>query len=320
MPIEIHKSKLLPPAYLPLVEEAKKKRINTLGFRVNIPGIKSTGGEPFFFKFPRYSDKSILNLDEVIKTFGDAGYEVARKAHKLTWGHLLPESGAIGNFIVNADPKTVRIESDNCVVVNGLVSSLKEITLKDCDGSFVFECEGLRVSSSPGSAFVSVSDSEFDRSPKTSAIHSTFLDVDKSGRSRYSKSGRSSDSLTGKLTVTNSPGSAFHRVYNSSVENSPSFTGKHLDNVIVKDTKSAGLTHVSNTSIDKCEGIKATDCSDIDSITLSPFTIVSRTHSISKIGELPKREIVEGKVLPSGFSEKIPWWLGGTAAPVLVAK
>ncbi len=319
MPLEIHKSTLLPQAYLPLVKEAKKKQINIVGFRVNLPGIKNTGNDPFFFKFPRYSDRGILNLDDVIRKFGPAGYEVARRAHKSTWEHILPD-GAVGNFIVNVDPHSVRIESDNCVAVDGGKDLLKEITLKNCDSSFLIDCEQVRASSSPGSAFISVSNSEFDRSPKTSAIESDSVYVNESGRSRYSKSGCSPSSLIEKLTVTGSPGSGFHRVYNSAVTDSPSFKGKRLHNVEVIGSKGAKLTDVRDISISECEGIQVAECSDIDSITLSSFTIVSKTHGIIGIDDLPNREIIEGKVLPSGLRERMPWWLFGKAVPVLVEK
>ena len=319
MPKITQKSDLLPQAYLPLQKEARSKKINIVGARVNLPGIKSTGNEPFFFRFGRYEEDGLLNLRDVLQTFGTDGYKVAERAHKSIWEHLLAD-GAVGNFIVNADPNSVRIESDYCTVVNGDKGPVKGVTLKDCDGSFVFACEGLKSSFSPSSSFVSVFNSRFNRSAKTSAINSAFLFVDESGNSRFSKSGRPKYEVTGRLDVTGSPGSAFHRVYTSKVKDSPGFYGKRLDDVVVLGSKGGKLIDVSTTGIEGCDKIEATDCSDIGSITLSPFLVASKTHGIATIDRLPNREIIEGNVLPSGLRERMPWWLFGKAVPVLEKK
>ena len=305
MPITIEKSKLFPQSYLPLIQEARDKKINILGCRVAQTPYQSV---PFFFKFPRYSDKSILNISEVVKAFGTQGYDAAKQAHESIW-RVLAEGGE-GNFIVNVDPYTVRLEGDRYIVANNKKSTLRNIFLKYSDSTLAVDCENFKASFCPNSGFVLTSDAEFDKSGKTSSVKSHELFVDACKNSWYSH--------CENLTAITSPSSSYSRVYSSTIEACPEFKGRNLNRFIAVKSKGASGENSKRITIDSSEGAAVTGSTNIDNLRLSPFVRVHKTHDIREIRELPKRQIIEGKVLPSGFLERIP--LIGKSVPVLEKK
>lgn len=307
MPKVIQISSLIPKSYQTLAREARKREINIFGFNIRPKGSPNQG-QLFFFKFPKYSDKGLINTDEVIRTFGTEGYNLARHAHEKVW-QVLP-SGACGNFAVCVDPNTVRIESDNCIVVTGDKSLVQDVTLKGSNSSIVVDCNGLRSFLSPGSAHVRTTDSEFERSSKTSSIDTDGLTITTSGNSRYSK--------CGNLSVTESPGSTLHRVYDTKVQGSPSFNGKELRDVEVTASDGASLKNCKDVKIDGCPNARLEDCGSIDQVELSPYVRITRTRDLAKLSRLPRRKIVEGSVLPSGLIERIPF-IGKYFVPTISA-
>lgn len=310
MPEIIKVNSLIPESYQILAREARAKRINIFGFKVKPPKTSPCSkSQLFFFRFPRYSDKSVINLSEAIGAFGvTSAYDIAKQAHRQIW-QVLPE-GASGNFVVCVDPNTVRIESDNCIVANGNKSYVRDVVLKGSNSSIVVDSEGLRSDFSPESAFVRTSSSEFEKSGKTSSIKSRGLTVRSSGKSRFSK--------CVELCVTESPESAFHRVHNTEVQGSPNFEGKRLSGVIVVDSKGSFLEGCKDLTLQGSEGARLTDCTNLEQVELSPHIRIARTHSLAKISKLPNRQIEEGKVLPAGFLERLPF-VGKYLIPTLSA-